>query len=413
MTTNNANIGFDSNCSDQQEDETVPASNTSHSASLTLYGCSTTSGTVTATLLSGGNTIDTATQTVAVTLSPSIAFSGLEDMLNVGFSDDFTVIASNLESTKTYTIRVITDNTNIGFSDDCTDQQEDPTVPSSITSHTTSTITLYGCATTGGTVTATLSSGGNTIDTATHDVTVQPASTRKIGFSGWLDPFRVGWGHPDTHVRVQQLDSSKTYKIQMTLDDDEDGDRIGLSFDRGCSEQEKEVTVPAGSTSHDVSFEIQACDRTTGSLTVTILLADDNTVVATETRRLQVFEGAEIRLYGLDRSTQRINVGASEEFGIIIIGLDSTRTYTIQIKTDETGARLDSACTLSEKVFVLTGKTEYSTSAGDFTVGGTTYDTLYGCSVKRGSLSVRLYPGGSVTLNAHRWDFHTINVRNP
>ena len=413
VTTNNG-IGFDSNCSDQQKDETVPASQTSHTTNtLTLYGCATTGGTVTATLLSGGSTIDDATQTVTVKIRPSIAFSGLEDMLNVGFSDDFTVIASNLDSSKTYTIRVTTDNTNIGFSDDCTDQQEDPTVPANIPSHTTSTITLYGCATTGGTVTATLSSGGNTIDTATHDVTVQPASTRKIGFSGWLDPFRVGWGHPDTHVRVQQLDSSKSYKIQMTLDDDEDGDRIGLSFDRGCSEQEKEVTVPAGSTSHDVSFEIQACDRTTGSLTVTILLADDNTVVATETRRLQVFEGAEIRLYGLDRSTQRINVGASEEFGIIIIGLDSTRTYTVQIKTDETGARLDSACTLSEKVFVLTGKTEYSTSAGDFTVGGTTYDTLYGCSVKRGSLSVRLYPGGSVTLNAHRWDFHTINVRNP
>ena len=413
VTTNNG-IGFDSNCSDQQKDETVPASQTSHTTNtFTLYGCATTGGTVTATLLSGGSTIDDATQTVTVKIRPSIAFSGLEDMLNVGFSDDFTVIASNLDSSATYTIRVTTDNTNIGFSDDCTDQQEDPTVSANISSYTSSTITLHPCATTGGTVTATLSSGGNTIDTATHDVTVQPASTRKIGFSGWLDPFRVGWGHPDTHVRVQQLDSSKTYKIQMTLDDDEDGDRIGLSFDRGCSEQEKEVTVPAGSTSHDVSFEIQACDRTTGSLTVTILLADDNTVVATETRRLQVFEGAEIRLYGLDRSTQRINVGASEEFGIIIIGLDSTRTYTVLIKTDETGARLDSACTLSEKVFVLTGKTEYSTSAGDFTVGGTTYDTLYGCSVKRGSLSVRLYPGGSVTLNAHRWDFHTINVRNP
>ncbi len=413
VTMNNG-IGFDSDCSDQQKDETVPASQTSHTTStLTLYGCATTGGTVTATLLSGGSTIDDATQTVAVKVRPSIAFSGLEDMPNVAFSDEFTVIASNLDSSATYTIRLTTDNINIGFSNDCTDQQEDPTVPASITSHTTSTITLYGCAITGGTVTATLSSGGNTIDTATHDVTVQPASTRKIGFSGWLDPFKVGWGHPDTHVRVQQLDSTKSYKIQMTLDDDEDGERIGLSFDRGCSEQEKEVTVPAGSTSHDVWFEIQACDRTNGTLTVKLLLADDNTVVATETRHLQVFEGAEIRLYGLDDSTQRINVGASEEFGIIIIGLDSTRTYTIQIKTDETGASLDSGCTTNEKVFVLTGKTSYSTIAGDFTVNGTTYDTLYGCSVKRGSLSVRLYRGGSVTLNAHRWDFHTINVRNP
>ena len=267
-------------------------------------------------------------------------------------------------------------------------------------------------------MTATLSSGGNSIATATQEVEVELASSRQIGFSGWLDHFRVGWGHPDTKVMVRQLDSSKSYKIQMTLDDIEDGDRIGLSFDSGCSEQEKEVTVPADSTSHDIWFEISGCDRTEGTLTVKLLLADDNTEVATEKHHLQVFEAAEIRLYGLDDSTQRINVGASGRFGIRIIGLDSTRTYTVQIKTDQTGASLDSACTVSEKVIVLTGKTEYTTSAGttsagDFTVDGTTYDTLYGCSVKRGSMRVNLYRGGSVTLNAHRWDFLTVNVRNP
>ena len=329
------------------------------------------------------------------------------------FSDDFTVIASNLDSSATYTISLTTDNTNIGFSDDCTDQQEDPTLSANISSYTSSTITLHACATTGGTVTATLSSGGNTIDTATQDVTVQPASTRKVELSGWLDPFSVGWGHPDTHVRVQQLDSTKSYKIQMTLDDDEEGDRIGLSFDSGCSQQEKEVTVPADSTSHDVWFEISACDRTEGTLTVKLLLADDNTLVATETRRLQVFEEANINLHRLNDPTQRIDVGNSHEFSITVHGLDSTRTYTIQIKTDQTGARLDSACSVSEKTFTLTGKTYYSTSDGDFTVNGTKYDTLYGCEVKKGSLRVRLYRGGSVQLNPHRSDFHTIDVRNP
>ena len=417
VTTNNANIGFDNNCSDQQEDETVPASNTSHSASLTLYACNTTGGTVTATLLAGGNTIDTATQSVTVSIRPSIAFSGLANTVNVGFNDEFRLIASDLDSSTTYTIRVTTDSSNIGFNDDCTDQQEDPTVPASITSHTTGDIMLYGCATDGGTVTATLSSGGNTIATATQEVGVEPASSQEIGFAGFMGPFRVGWGHSQSKVMVRQLDSTKSYKVQMTLDDDEDGDRIGLSFDSGCSEQEKEVTVPAGSTSHDIWFDIEPCDRTSGTLTVKTLLADDNSVVATETHRLQVFEGAEIDLLGLDRSTQRINVGASEDFGIRIIGLDSTNTFTVHIKTDETGARLDSDCTLSEKVFVLTGKTSYSTSAGDFTVSGTTYDTLYGCEVKRGTLWVRLYRGtynsSNLPVNAHRWDFHTINVRNP
>ena len=417
VTTNNG-IGFDSNCTDQQDDPTVPANITSHTTgAITLHGCAATAGTVTATLLSGANTIDDATQTVTVKLRPSIAFSGLAGTINVGSNAEFTVIASNLDSSATYTIRLTTYNTNIGFSDDCTDQQDDPTVPASGTSRTTSAITLYGCATDGGTVTATLLSGSSSVATADQEVEVAPASTKQIGFSDWLGPFSVGWGHPDTHVRVQQLDSTKSYKIQMTLDDNEDGDRIGLSFDSGCSEQEKEVTVPADSTSHDILFEIQACDRTEGSLTVKILLADDNTVVATETHRLQVFEEANIRLYRLNDPTQRINVGASEEFGISVHGLDSTRTYTVQVKTDETGATLDSGCTTNEKVFVLTGKTSYSTTARDFTVNGTTYDTLYGCEVKSGTLWVRLYRGAynlsNLPVNAHRWDFRTIIVRNP
>ena len=417
VTTNNG-IGFDSNCTDQQDDPTVPANITSHTTgAITLHGCAATAGTVTATLLSGGNTIDTATQTVTVKLRPSLSFSGLSNTVNVGFSDDFTVVASNLESSATYTISVTTDNTNIGFSDDCTDQQEDPTVPASITSHTTGNIMLYGCATDGGTVTATLSSGGNSIATATQEVGVELATSRQIGFSEWLGPFSVGWGHPDTKVMVRQLDSTKSYKIQMTLDDNEEGERIGLSFDSGCSQQEKEVTVPADSTSHDVWFEISGCDRTEGTLTVKLLLADDNTLVATETRGLQVFEEANINLHRLNDPTQRIDVGNSHEFSITVHGLDSTRTYTIQIKTDQTGARLDSACSVSEKVFVLTGKTSYSTSVGDFTVGGTKYDTLYGCEVKSGTLWVRLYRGtynlSNLPVNAHRWDFRTIIVRNP
>ena len=410
VTTNNANIGFNDDCTDQQEDPTVPANIPSHTTStITLYGCATTGGTVTATLSSGGNTIDTATQTVTVSIRPSIQFSGLVRTITEGASDDFALVANDLDSLTTYTIRVTTDSSNIGFSSDCTDQQDDPTVPASITSHTTSDITLYACTADGGTVTATLLVVGSSLATAEQDVTVPLPSSRQIGFGGWMGPWRVGWGHSDTHVSVQQLDSSKSYKVELTLDDDEDGDRIGLSFDSGCSQQEKEVTVPADSTSHDIWFEISGCDRTTGSLTVKILVADDNTVVATETHLLQVFEEADIRLYGLDDSTQHINVGASEKFGIILHGLDSTRTYTVQIKTDKTGASLDSACTVSEKVIVLTGKTYYSTSDRDFTGA----DTLYGCTVKRGSLSVRLYRGGSVTLNAHRWDFHTINVRNP
>ena len=106
-----------------------------------------------------------------------------------------------------------------------------------------------------------------------------------------------------------------------------------------------------------------------------------------------------------------MKVGGSDKLWMAVNGLDSTSTYTVQIKTDETGALFDENCTANNnvKTFTLTGKTSYSTTAGDFTGA----DTLYGCTVKRGYVNVRVYRGNSVQPNSHRWEWHNINVRNP
>ena len=367
VTTNNSDIGFDGTCL-LQKDATVPANSGSHSTDFTLHGCDAVSGVVTATLLSGANTIDTATQTVTVSIRPSIQFSGLVRTITEGASDDFALVANDLDSSTTYTIRVTTDSSNIGFIDDCTDQQEDPAVPANIPSHTTSTITLYGCATTGGTVTATLSSGGNTIDTATQTVTVRPASTRRIGLFDFYDFYKVGAGHSPFEVSVAQLDPSKNYKILITMADNLDekgGSDIEISFDRGCSEQEKEVIVPADSTSFTGHYNLEACDATRGTVTVKLFLADD-TLVATETHRVGVFEDVRLRLGSRLGVVSSMRVGGSDELWMAVNGLDSTRTYTVQIKTDETGALFDENCTANNnvKTFTLTGKTSYSISAG-------------------------------------------------
>ena len=53
MTTDEPDIGFDATCADRQQDSTVPAASASHSAAFTLHACSTTGGTVTATLIQG------------------------------------------------------------------------------------------------------------------------------------------------------------------------------------------------------------------------------------------------------------------------------------------------------------------------------------------------------------------------
>ena len=74
--------------------------------------------------------------------------------MRVGTSTSFSVIATNLDSSKSYSIQVSTSNTNLGFTADA------PTAggcdrPAGDTSHT-STLTLRACSTGGGIVTATL-----------------------------------------------------------------------------------------------------------------------------------------------------------------------------------------------------------------------------------------------------------------
>ena len=65
-------------------------SKSSHIVSLTLYGCATAGGTVTATLSRDGSTVDTATQTVTV-VPPgiSIKISDLVSSLVEGETDSF------------------------------------------------------------------------------------------------------------------------------------------------------------------------------------------------------------------------------------------------------------------------------------------------------------------------------------
>ena len=88
------------------------------------------------------------------TPDPKIEIVGLGAGMGVGASDTFAVSSSNLDPSKSYAIKVSTDNANIGFDSNCSDRQKDLTLPAG-TSHVAS-FTLYGCAATSGTVTAEL-----------------------------------------------------------------------------------------------------------------------------------------------------------------------------------------------------------------------------------------------------------------
>ena len=102
------------------------------------------------------------------TPDPKIEIVGLGAGMGVGASDTFAVSSSNLDPSKSYAIRVSTDNANIGFDSNCSDRQKDLTLPAG-TSHVAS-FTLYGCAATSGTVTAELLLAGQEIASDTQDV---------------------------------------------------------------------------------------------------------------------------------------------------------------------------------------------------------------------------------------------------
>ena len=379
-------------------------SKTLHAVSLTLYGCATAGGTVTATLSRDGSTVDTATQTVTV-VPPgiSIEISDLVSSLVEGETDRFEVTAENLESSERYKILLTSSNDSFGFHGYCWLERLEFNVPADRTNDTIST-SLKACATPGDTVKATLLSDGREIVSATQYLTVQPDLSPKVAMSGFWDGiYKIGAGYRDFTVSATHLDPSTSYKIKITMDDDEPGNNIGISFDSGCSDQEEEVTVSVGATSYTGDFNIEPCDGTNGTVTAKLLLADD-TEVDSATHNVTVREDVRPRLYGPDN----ITVGSSAELGFILYGLDSTKTYTVLFETSVAGIGFNSGCSVRSKTVTLSGKTSYWATADDFAGS----DTLHGCTTGRGSVTAKVYRGGSVQPNAHRTEYHTVNVRN-
>ena len=512
VSTNNANVGFDAGCADQEDDVTVPAGDTSHTSTFTLHACSTAGGIVTATLLSDGQEIASNAQNVTVN-GPALALEGLVESMEAGESVTFTLRASSLDSSISYRIQVGINFDAIGFSSDCVDFAKNFTVPANSASHT-ETLTLYACAsgaarlaaylyvdnrqvaqawqdvtvsvpppkieisdlvssftegeterfevtadkldssetykilltssngavgfhaycsidrdersvpanrtsysfsprlkacaTPGATVKATLLLADDTeVISATQYVTVQPDLSPKIAMWGFFGIYKVGAGHSPFTVSASHLDSSKTYKIKMTMEDDESGDRIGISFDSGCSQQEKEIAVPAGRTSYTEQLNLEACDATSGTVTAKLLFADGSEVDSARniaTNNVTVGQDIRPRLYGPNNVTR----GSSKKLGFTLAGLDSTRTYTVLFETSAAGLGFNSNCSVKSATKSVTGKTYYTVTAEDFTGS----DTLYGCTGAGGRVTAKVYVGGSVQPNPHRTEYHTVSVRN-
>ena len=83
-------------------------------------------------------------------------------------------------------------------------------------------LTLYGCATAGGTVTATLLLADDSeVISATQYVTVQPDLSPKVELpeSSFFGIYKVGAWHGPFTVSASNLDSNKSYMIKLTITD--------------------------------------------------------------------------------------------------------------------------------------------------------------------------------------------------
>ena len=387
VTTNNSDIGFNSSCSDRQEDVTVPSGRTWYSTTLTLYGCDTSGGTVTVTLRRGTTTVDTDTQSVIVTVpppDPEISITGLVTEMEEGQSDSFTVTASDLVSSNSYTIRVTTNNSDIGFNGSCSDRQEDVTVPSGRTSYST-TLTLEGCDTSGGTVTATLRRGTTTMDTDTQFVTVKDPS---ISVTGLVTEMEEGQSDSFT-VSASSLVSSNSYTIRVTTNNSD------IGFNSSCSDRQEDVAVPSGRTSYSTTLTLYGCDAISGG-TVTAALRRGSTTVDTHTTPGLDVKDPSISITGL---VTQMEDGQSDSFTVSASDLVSSNSYTIRVTTNNSDIGFNSSCSdRREDVTVPSGRTSYSTTF-----------TLEGCDTSGGTVTATLRRG-STTVDT---DTQFVTVKDP
>ena len=249
----------------------LPAGLTFTASKRTISGMPTKAVHESVTYSVEDNARRTASRTFTITIvsasTPSITISGLVASMEQGDSDSFTVTASNLVSSNSYSIRVKTGSSHIGFDGACSDRQEDVAIPAGRTSYSAS-FTLHGCDEPGGTVSATLRIGNNSIAADSQHVAVTavtPPSTPTVSFSS--PSYSVNEGATSTiTVRLSRAsgqrldipimvsdgtaqsgdysvsglangkvsfaigDTSKTFSIRANQDTDCDGGTVDLRF---------------------------------------------------------------------------------------------------------------------------------------------------------------------------------------
>ncbi len=361
-------LAFDAGCTDTDFEYSVPSGRTSHSVNPIVYACAAGNHDVDAELKRGSTVDDTASDSVRVA-APEISISGLAVALAKGESDSFTVSASDLSSSSSYTIALQADS-GLAFDAGCTDTDFEYSVPSGRTSHSVNP-TVYACTAGNHDVDAELKRGSNIDDSASGSVRVTAPPNPEISISGLASSLKKGESDGFT-VSASDLSSSSSYTIALQAE-------AGLAFDAACNNDGLEYSIPRGRTSYSASPTIYAC--TAGNHDVDAELKRGSTTDASASGPVNVYQPA-IAVKWLEQSLKK---GERDIFTIDATGMDPGSSYVISVRA-EAGLAFDAAC--SKRTYEKTvprGRTAYET-----------YPTIYACSAGNHDVDAELKRGTAV-----------------
>ena len=283
VTTDDPDIGFDSTCADRQEDTSVPAASTSHSAAFTLRACSATGGTVTATLLQGTTAVATTTQDVTVTAPPPPPpHAPAPTGLNVATTTQTTIRVSwnRVQDAHRYKLERSADGSS-GWS----------SVDDGI-SGTSHTLSGLSCATT---VHFRVSARG---DGSPYSTTFGSPSTSVSGTTGDCPPTPVATPTPTPTAASPPVFASSTYSFTVAENapafhvvgqvsaDDPDGGVVTYSIVAGNGEGKFNITHNAG----EIVVRRSLDHDTTSSYALTVRATDSSGATGTAVVNISVTE---------------------------------------------------------------------------------------------------------------------------
>ena len=349
-------------------------------------------GTVGLSLFASSSTVDSTagTLTWSVTQQPwengdqlmlrigvpntAITLEGLAESLTEGSSDSFTVSASDLTPTNSYSIRVTTDNSNTGFNPTCTDRQDDVNIPLDSTSYT-ATFNLHGCTAPGGTVTATLLQGTATVATDTQDVAVTDVNGAPI-FDLSSYTFSVA------------EDASSGQEVGTLTASDPDADTLTYSITAGDPDGKFSIGAQAtDSTMGDIVVAGSLDYETTSSYTLTVEVRDGDGETDTATVTVTVTDANDAPAFQAPTYSFSVGEDASSDDGV----------GTVEATDEDTGDTLT-----------------YSITAGDpdgkFSIGAQATDSTMGDIVVAGSLDYETTSSYTLTVEVSDGDGSTDTV---